>query len=199
MEVRRFAKQDIEKNLARFKSLRPRQSNYEADKGIPVEAYEMLAAKRIFQLMAPEGAGGANAYPAVKGDSGLSVSICECPPGNGPALHAHQMTTETFLCLDGTFEIILGEDRDSETPRLVLNKYDMIRVPPNVFRAFRNVGSEQGYLLVMIQGDGTSLNDVAFSPEVRHAVASRFGDNVVDRFIEHTGIRFDAILEEPRK
>jgi uncharacterized RmlC-like cupin family protein len=181
--------QEMEGRIARFASLMPKSRRYAEQAGIPAEAFEMIAAKNIYLLMAPEGAGGANAAPAVAGAPGLTVNVCECPPGNGPMLHAHERTRETFFCLRGAFEVRWG-DRGEHATRL--EEFDMIAVPPGVTRAFRNVTDRTAYLLVMIQGGNDDLDDVAYSPEVGEEIVRRFGPEVKARFESVLGWNFEA-------
>ena len=184
---------EMEAHVARFARLKPKSRRYAEEAGIPAEAFEMIAAKNIFLLMAPEGAGGANAAPAVKGAPGLTVNVCECPPGNGPMLHAHQRTHETFFCLRGRFEVRWGSAGEHST---TLDEFDMIAVPPNVSRAFTNVGDSTAYLLVMIQGASEDLSDVAYAPEVGEQISRRFGAGVKQRFEEVLGWNFKAGVAE---
>lgn len=185
--------QQMEGRIARFANLKPKSRRYAEAAGIPAEAFEMIAAKNIFLLMAPEGAGGANAAPAVAGAPGLTVNVCECPPGNGPMLHAHQRSRESFFCLKGAFEVRWG-DRGEQRTRL--DVFDMIAVPPGVTRAFSNTTDETAYLLVMIQGDNDDLNDVAYSPEVGEEIVRRFGADVKGRFETTLGWNFKAGVAE---
>lgn len=181
--------EQMERQIARFAALRPKSRRYAQDSGIPAEAFEMVAARSIYLLMAPQGAGGANAAPAVTGASGLTVNVCECPPGNGPMLHAHQRSRETFFCLRGRFEVRWGDRGEHRT---TLDTFDMIAVPPNVSRAFSNVTDETAYLLVMIQGGNDDLNDVSYSPEVAAMLTERFGADVKRRFETVLGWNFEA-------
>jgi uncharacterized RmlC-like cupin family protein len=184
---------EMEAHIARFARMKPKSRRYAEEAGIPAEAFEMIAAKNIFLLMASEGAGGANAAPAVKGAPGLAVNVCECPPGNGPMLHAHQRTHETFFCLRGRFEVRWGSAGEHST---TLDEFDMIAVPPNVSRAFTNVGVATAYLLVMIQGASEDLSDVAYAPEVGEQISRRFGAGVKQRFEEVLGWNFNAGVAE---
>lgn len=181
--------QEMERQIARFSALKPKSRRYAEQSGIPAEAFEMVAAKSIYLLMAPPGAGGANAQPAVSGAPGLTVNICECPPGNGPMLHAHERTRETFLCLKGHFEVRWG---DAGEHRTGLGPFDMISVPPGVTRAFTNDTQDTALLLVMIQGSESDLNDVAYSPRVGEAITERFGADVKRRFEDVLGWNFKA-------
>ncbi|HYF16228.1 MAG TPA: cupin domain-containing protein [Ramlibacter sp.] len=180
---------EMEQRIARFRQLKPKSRRYAEQSGIPAEAFEMIAAKNIFLLMAPGGAGGANAAPAVEGAPGLTVNVCHCPPGNGPMLHAHQRTRETFFCLRGRFEVRWGDQGEHRT---TLEEFDMIAVPPNVSRAFTNVTEQDAYLLVMIQGGNDDLNDVSYSPEVAQQITQRFGPQVKERFETVLGWNFEA-------
>ena len=49
---------EMEQHVARFKSLKPQAGMYEEDMGLPREAYEMMSAKTLYLLMAPEQQGG---------------------------------------------------------------------------------------------------------------------------------------------
>ena len=185
--------EQMERQIARFAQLKPKSRRYSEEAGIPSEAFEMIAAKSSYLLLAPEGAGGANAAPAVPGAAGLTVNVCECPPGNGPMLHAHQRTRETFFCLKGAFEVRWGDRGEHRT---VLDNFDMIAVPPGVTRAFSNISDATAYLLVMIQGDNDDLNDVAYSPEVGEEIIKRFGPAVKARFEDTLGWNFKAGVAE---
>lgn len=181
--------EEMEARIARFMKLKPKSRRYAQASGIPAEAFELIAARNIYLLMAPEGAGGANAAPAVTGAPGLTVNVCECPPGNGPMLHAHQRTRETFFCLRGRFEVRWGDQGEHRTE---LDTFDMIAVPPKVSRAFTNITDEDAYLLVIIQGGNDDLNDVAYGPEVAEMITERFGAEVKGRFESVLGWNFEA-------
>ena len=77
-----------------------------------------------------------------------------------------------------------------------LDEFDMIAVPPNVSRAFTNVGDSTAYLLVMIQGASEHLSDVAYAPEVGEQISRRFGAAVKQRFEEVLGWNFNAGVAE---
>lgn len=179
----------MEPHIVRFGKLAPKKGAF-VELGIPNEAYEMLAAKTLYTLMAPAGTDGSFANPGIAGPAGLSVSIAECPPGDGPLLHAHTQTHEIFFCLEGRFEISWG---DKGQYRTVLEKFDMCNVPLGVMRAFKNVSDTTGRLMTIIQG--TAKGDIAYAPEVGKAVEEKFGQPVRAAIEQHTSMRFDAGLE----
>src|SRR5262245_23204236 len=96
----------------RFNKLQTYQrQNFEAH-NIPPGAVEKVAARRVYPVMAPADYQGRSAWAPVKGPRGLTVSIAECEPGNGPGLHRH------------------------------LKPPDMISVPRGENRSFRNISNE---------------------------------------------------------
>lgn len=175
---------EMAEHIVRFKELKPKQGLYEKS-GIPTEAYEMLTARTLYTLLAPGDAAGSHQYAAARGPAGLSVTIAECPPGDGPMLHAHMRTHEIFMCLKGRFEVSWG---DQGQHRIELDPFDMIDVPLGVTRAFKNVSDETGLLHVTILG--ADQNDVGYTKAVGDLVAERFGPDVRDAIEANTSMKF---------
>ena len=173
--------QEMQRRIVRFDTLKPQSAMYQDDTGIPREAYELMAAKTLYLLMAPESQGGPMAQkPAIAGEKGLSVIIARCPPGDKPMLHAHFRTHETFMCLTGRFRIRWGDRGEHETD---LKPFDMIAVPPGVCRDFTNVSDEEALLLVLITGQSDDdFNDIAVAPEDSKLMLERFGMDVIRKY-----------------
>ncbi len=71
-------------------------------------------------------------------------------PGCSNSQHSHG-TLETFIVHQGTFTFYLGPDcTDGE---LTLHEGDVISIPTQVFRGFRNTGDTVGHLASTISGD----------------------------------------------
>jgi len=193
MKTLNMSQAEMERYIARFDSLTPNKADYATREGVPAEAYEMVAAKNIYLVMAtPKDTVGANTQPAIPGVAGASLYIVECPPGDGPALHAHMKTRETFMCLDGRFEVRWG---DLGQHRIELAPLDTISVPAGVTRAFRNIAPGRSRLLALIQGeDAEALNDIALTPEVGIEVERRFGADA-KAGLERIGMVFTAGVE----
>jgi uncharacterized RmlC-like cupin family protein len=171
----------MERRIARFADLKPQSAMYQAESGIPREAYELMAAKTLYLLMAPPTQGGPMAQkPAIAGEKGLSVIIARCPPGDKPLLHAHFKTHETFMCLTGEFRIRWGDAGESETR---LKPLDMIAVPPGVCRDFTNVTDQEALLLVLITGQSDEdFSDIAIAPEDSKMMLDKFGMDVIRKY-----------------
>lgn len=185
--------EEMEKRIVRAKLIQPKKKRMETAGGIPAKALEAIAADSIYLYMAPaEGVGASSQNPGVIGFPGLTVNLCRCPVGQGPDLHSHARTLETFMCLKGQFEVSWGDDGQYST---LLDEHDMISMPLNVMRAFRNTGqTPEAILLVLIQGAaGDMAADVQYAPATGERIEREFGGDVRSR-IEEMGWRFDAVL-----
>jgi len=92
------------------------------------------------------------------------MTLAVCPPGQGPGLHAHRQTYETFTVLKGRFEVTWNDDG---TGREVLELFDTVSFPPGVCRAFRNIGDTEGILQVIITGGVHDMNDIDFAEDAK--------------------------------
>lgn len=185
--------QEMEKRIVRAKTIEPKKRRFDSQGGIPTAAMEAIAANSIYLYMAPaEGVGATSQNPGVVGFPGLTVNVCRCPKGQGPELHSHARTLETFMCLSGQFVVSWGDQGQYST---LLDQHDMISVPPNVMRAFRNSGqTDEAVLLVLIQGQaGDMAADIQYAPALGERIDREFGSDVRER-IEGLGWRFDADL-----
>lgn len=196
MKTVQVTPEEMEKRIARFRDLKPQSGSYDAEVGIPKEVYEMMTARTLYLLMSPEKQGGPMAqHPAVTTDDKMSVIIAECPPGDGPLLHAHQFTRETFFCLDGRFKIQWGDEGENE---ITLDPFDMIAVPPGVVRRFENVSDQLAHLLVFITGDSEdAFNDIDHPQIEADRLAAKFGDDVLDK-LRGIGVSFEAGVADDR-
>lgn len=186
--TRTISPEEMEKQIARFKDLKPQSSYYAKDSGIPEEAYRSVAARTLYTLMAAsQKAGPMSAHAAIQTGENLSVIIAECPPGDKPMLHAHFHTIEHFFCLTGRFLIRWGDHGEHET---VLEPFDFIRVPKAVCRDFTNISDETAFLLVLITGAATEdYNDIGFAPEESKKFKAEFGEEVSVK-LESIGFSF---------
>jgi mannose-6-phosphate isomerase-like protein (cupin superfamily) len=187
---------EMKSRIARFKDVVPTKNRHAADKGIPAEVLEMITAKTTRNIMSPGALPGtlSPTPPVIGGDAGVfRLGVVTCPPGNGPGLHVHYKTHETFMALTGRWEIQWG-DKGEETT--VLEPFDLIAVPPQVTRRFVNVGAGDAHLLVIIQGRQEDFDDVDRVPETAAAIARKFGPEMV-RTLQSLGWKFTIGAEEP--
>jgi quercetin dioxygenase-like cupin family protein len=183
MKTIRIAKEQMEKRIARFAKLKPLPQN----EAIPEKARDVVYARKLLSVIGLEGHTPINADAPIRGAAGMTMTLAVCPPGQGPGLHSHRETYETFTVLKGEFEVRWNDD-GSESARLGL--YDTISFPPGVCRAFRNIGDEEGILQVVITGGVHDMTDIAFSQNAKREIeAVRPG---LAAEFEEAGFSFDA-------
>ena len=182
---------DMETRVSRYASLNPLPLAESLD--MSQEAKDVIYARTILSVigLGEDAKTPVSAGAPIQGAGGMTMAYAVCPPGNGPSLHSHQQTYETFTVIKGRFEVTWNDDGSG---RLELDMLDTVSVPPGVCRAFRNISDEEGMLQVVITGGVHDMGDIDF-PE---AVAERledFGGNVKQQF-EDRGFTFTAGKEE---
>lgn len=190
------SQEQMQARIARFKELVPTKTRHLQEKGIPAEVVEMITARTTRNVMSPGPLPGQlSPRPAViGGDAGVfRLGIVSCPPGNGPGLHVHYKTHETFMALSGRWEIQWGDRGEEKT---VLEPFDLIAVPPAVTRRFVNLADEEAHLLVIIQGRPEDFDDVDRVPETAAAIARAYGPGMVEK-LEQLGWKFTIGVERP--
>ena len=100
-------------------------------KTLRISKREMAARISRFQDLKPLAATPINAGAPIRGAAGMTMALAVCPPGQGPGLHAHRETYETFTVLKGEFEVRWNDDGGE---REVLRPFDTISFPPGVCR-----------------------------------------------------------------
>ena len=108
--------------------------------------------------------------PGVSEDSGQSIKISMAhgynlgaviaKPQNGSGLHSHT-TAEVFLIYSGSWRFYWGAEGKDE---IVLNVGDIISMPTNMFRAFENIGKEEGLMFVVLGGNDPGI--ITWVPDV---------------------------------
>ena len=182
--------------IARFKDLVSTKARHAEGKGIPAEVLEMITAKSTFNVMSPGNLGGQLSPnpPVVGGDAGVfRLGFATCPPGNGPGLHVHWKTHETFIAMTGKWEIRWGDKGEERT---VIEPFDLIAVPPGVTRQFINISDRDAHLMVIIQGQPGEFDDVGRVPETAQLIEKKFGADMLTR-LEDLGWQFTLEANAP--
>ncbi|HUZ73824.1 MAG TPA: cupin domain-containing protein [Stellaceae bacterium] len=189
MKTTTISAAEMERRTARFGRLDSYQAQQAQAAGVPEAAFAQVAAHRVYPVLVPENYAGRSAQAPIKGAPGLAITIAECPPGNGAGLHAHEQSIENFFCLNGRFEIAWGDDGENS---LVLEPMDLVSIPPGVCRSFKNIASETGRLLVVIQILTAEQADrVHYAPRVGAAIELGFGRDTLEA-LGRIGFLFDA-------
>lgn len=184
MKTIRISREEMEKRIARFDKLEPLPIQ---NASIPERARDVVYSRKLLSVIGLETSTPINAEAPIRGAAGMTMTLAVCPPGQGPGLHAHRRTYETFTVLQGEFEVSWNDDGAERT---TLRRFDTISFPPGVCRAFRNVGSGEGILQVIITGGVHDMTDIAFSAKAKEAIeAVRPG---LAAEFERVGFTFDA-------
>ena len=185
MKTIRMGAAEMQKRIARFAALRPLPIQQGE---IPLAARDVVYSRKLLSVIGLEAAQTPiNAGAPILGAAGMTMTLAVCPPGQGPGLHAHRQTYETFTVLKGRFEITWNDDGSE---RAVLELYDTVSFPPGVCRAFRNIGEEEGILQVVITGGVHDMTDIDFSADAKRRIEA-VGAGLSKEF-EKAGFSFTA-------
>src|SRR4051812_3558592 len=187
MKTIRMSAQAMQSRIARYRELKPLPIQ-QGD--IPLAARDIVYSRKLLSVIGLEdGQTPINVGAPIVGAAGITMTLAVCPPGQGPGLHAHRQTYETFTVLQGKFEITWNDDGSE---RAVLERFDTVSFPPGVCRAFRNIGEEEGILQVVITGGVHDMTDIDFSGDAKRKIEA-VGRGLSKEF-EKAGFRFTAGL-----
>ena len=167
MRTMQISAEQMQTRIARFKTLAPLPM--QMNPAIPQAARDVVYSRKLLSVIGLEQNAQTpiNAGAPIRGAAGMTMTLAVCPPGQGPGLHSHLQTYETFTVLKGRFEVAWNDDGAQSA---ILEPFDTISVPPGVCRGFRNVGSEEGILQVIITGGVHDMNDIDFAGRARDQI-----------------------------
>ena len=170
--------EELGERTARFDALAPMSTAADLAH-IPQAAMDIIFARKLMPVILEKAKNPFGDTAAIHGAGGATMFISVCPPGQGPCLHSHDLTYETFMVLEGAFEFQVG-DEAQET--LVLNKWDVFSCPPGVYRGFTNVSDEDSVLLTFVTGEVNARDDVAVPAKITKQIRDDYGEDVLDSF-----------------
>jgi quercetin dioxygenase-like cupin family protein len=171
-------KEQMDARLARFAALQPMTTANDLA-WVPQGAMDVVFARKIMPVILDDKDKLFGKAAPIIGAAGTTMFISIMPPGQGPCLHSHNTTYETFMVLEGTIEYDIGEP---VAHRYVLNKWDTLSVPPLVYRGFRNVGTSDAVQLTVISGLTEGKDAVSMPKSVDAQLAAQYGEKVAQAF-----------------
>ena len=181
MSKSNFSKKEMMERISIFKNLKP--LSVQLDKSIPQEGKDIVYARELLSVIGLNDTKKKipiNKNAPIKGAAGITMTIAKCPPGQGPGLHYHKSTYETFTVLKGKF-LIEWNENDKES--IELDYLDTISIPPGVCRSFKNISASDGLLQVIISGGIHDMDDIEFTAsakkninEVKKNLSKKFED-----------------------
>ena len=176
---------EIDERVARFARLEP-MSTMKGNDRVPLAARDIIFARTISPVVLDDTKNPFGNTTPITGAAGMTMFISVMPPGQGPCLHSHNTTYETFMVLQGSIEYFIGDPIEH---RVTLNKWDVFSCPPGVYRGFRNVGTGEAVQLTVITGTGDNRDDVSLPNSIADQLRNEHGEKVLDGF--RTILHFD--------
>lgn len=135
---------DLASMLVRYAELRPCTTAF-IDTRTPGSAE-----KENFTIIGPGVAESPDQHVHINIPHGFNIGGARQPPGCVNSQHSHE-TAEVFIVHSGQWAFLLGPNK--EDGEVVLGPGDVISIPVHVFRGFKNVGEDTGYLYAVLGGD----------------------------------------------
>lgn len=158
----RFAEM-LSERLVRYEDLRPCTTAF-IDTRTPGRQE-----KENFTIIGPGVAENPDQFVHIDIPHGFNIGGARQPPGCINSQHSHE-TAEVFVIHSGTWAFYLGPE--CEDGEVVLDPGDTISIPTNIFRGFKNVGEDPGFMFAVLGGDDPG--NVTWAPDVFDE-ASKFG------------------------
>src|SRR4051794_34921440 len=123
MSAEAAAIQTLDNRIARFQDLKV--LGHIANGGLAQEALDLIYAGKLLPVitLAENGDTPVAAGAPILGAGGMSMVFASNPPGQGPSLHRHDETFETFIVLQGEYEFTWGDEGEHS---VVLGQYDVL-------------------------------------------------------------------------
>jgi mannose-6-phosphate isomerase-like protein (cupin superfamily) len=171
-------REELAARIGRFAELQPMSTATDLA-WVPQAAMDIVYARKIMPVILDDTKNPFGKIAPIFGAAGTTMFISILPPGQGPCLHSHNDTFETFFVLEGRIEYEIGEP---VTHRVTLDKWDCLSCPPRIYRGFRNVGEGDAVQLTVITGLGSGRDDVSMPHSIAERVRREHGPEVLDAF-----------------
>jgi quercetin dioxygenase-like cupin family protein len=114
---------------------------------------------------------------AISTPHNFQIGMGWAPPGNGPHWHTHDYV-EMFVPLKGPWRFFWSNDPNPATPEgegsFLLNEWDVISLPPGVYRRFENAGTEIAWFFAVLESHKVyEGKDPYWSPIVEKAAGEQ--------------------------
>ena len=111
---------EIQERTARFSDLHTMSTAKDLD-WVPQDALDVIFARDLRPIIIEKTKNPFGDTAGIYGAGGTTMNISTMPPGQGPCLHSHDATYETFFVLEGTIEFRVGPNGEEV---ITLNKWD---------------------------------------------------------------------------
>lgn len=126
------------------------------------------APKYNYALVGPGVSQNPNQPVNLREPHGFQVGGVSMPHGKTNPPHMH-FTCEVFICVHGDWEIHWGFNPDKQVA--TLHRGDIVSVPTWLYRGFKNIGADNGFLFTALGGDDTG--GILWGPQTLEAAAAQ--------------------------
>lgn len=134
----------LSERLVRYDELRPCTTAF-IDTRSPGSAE-----KENFTIIGPGVAENPDQHVHIEIPHGFNIGGARQPPNCVNSQHSHE-TAEVFVVHSGRWAFVLGPNK--EDGEVILNPGDTISIPVHIFRGFKNIGEDEGFLFAVLGGD----------------------------------------------
>ncbi len=134
----------LDERLVRYEDLRPCTTAF-IDTRTPGRQE-----KENFTIIGPGVAENPDQHVHIGIAHGFNIGGARQPPGCVNSQHSHE-TAEVFIVRSGRWAFLLGPN--GEDGEVVIGPGDTISIPVHVFRGFKNIGEDTGFLFSVLGGD----------------------------------------------
>lgn len=172
------SKDEIAGRIGRFEDLQQMSTAQDLE-WVGQDALDVIFARKLMPVILDDANSPFGKIAPINGNGGSTMFISIMPPGQGPCLHSHNSTYETFMVLEGTIEYYIG---DPVEHTVTLNKWDTLSCPPRIYRGFKNIGDIDAVQLTVVTGIENGSDDVSVPDSVGKDVEARFGKETAEAF-----------------
>ena len=178
-EIYTPTREELDSRISRFAKLQPMSTATKDLAWVPQDAMDIIFARKLMPMILDDTKNPFGNEAPIFGAANTTMFMSILPPGQGPCLHSHNGTFETFMVLEGRIEYEIGEP---VAHRITLEKWDAFSCPPRVYRGFRNVGTTAAVQLTVITGLAEGRDDVSMPHSVAERVEREHGAKVLEAF-----------------
>ncbi len=176
-----ISEQEMQSRIVRFAELKQR--------GVPLMFIDSIIPghhRMNYAVIGDTASENSEFSPYLSQPHKFQIGMVNAPPGNGPAYHTHDYV-EMFVVLTGRWRFYWGNQADQAPEgEAILEQWDMISLPPRLWRGFENVSEEHAWIIAVLDPHDVFMGkDPYWAPQVvRQAEAYGFRANELGKMIK---------------
>jgi quercetin dioxygenase-like cupin family protein len=145
MEHPKVSNEEMRRRVVRFNELEPR--------GIPLMFIDSILPghqRMNYAVIGDTASENPEFEPLITAPHRFQIGMVKAPPGQGPAYHTHDYI-ELFMPLTGQWRYYWGNEPDAVEGESTIGPWDVISLPPGLWRGFENVSDEDAWLFAVLE------------------------------------------------